>query len=79
MKNGKGRLTKGQKALKGIKELYTGFGYASNFKKKSCENCYHYNQDYPPPFCLNCKTGFNDNFRKKDYWKELTYQEIKEK
>ena len=34
----------------------------------SCKNCEHYNPSYPLPLCLDCKTGFNDDWRKRDYF-----------
>ena len=36
---------------------------------KRCENCAHYNVQYPPPFCIDCRTGWNDDYRKPDFYK----------
>lgn len=36
---------------------------------KRCENCAHYNVMYPPPFCIDCRTGWNDNYHKEDFFK----------
>lgn len=37
--------------------------------EKRCENCAHYNVQYPPPFCIDCRTGWNDDYRKPDFYK----------
>jgi hypothetical protein len=36
---------------------------------KRCENCAHYNVQYPPPFCIDCRTGWNDDYTKPDFYK----------
>ena len=37
---------------------------------QSCKTCMHFDQEYPPPFCLICRTGKNDDYRKCDFYKE---------
>lgn len=36
---------------------------------KKCEYCANYDKEYPDPKCLNCRSGFNDNMNKPDYFK----------
>jgi len=40
--------------------------------QRKCVNCEHYNVEYPPPFCLDCRTGLNDDYRKPDFFRANT-------
>ena len=38
---------------------------------RSCLRCTKYNEEYPDPCCIRCRTGWNDNYEKPDYFEEI--------